>query len=184
VCNPNNGVKEIFTDNGAYQSWFNVRIKTPQGSSTTVQLNDEYPTFLWWVTPGTPTIGPTSGPYDQLQQALDVTQVLCNPDDPTSSSLVKVSGMNTPTGFSSQRKPVKVYCIAFGSLFDPSNTNATAVSSRATALDLLGKMQTVGSVSSAVSEVYGTSSVRQTNMANAIRSIMQDGYSITLIKDQ
>ena len=109
-----------------------------------------------------------SVPDPGLTEALEVAQRLCNPD----------TGLTS--GYSSTRKPVRIHCIAFGSLFNSSNGN--------TALGFLQSLQTIGGVQANNSIalapekiITGTSQQRIDKMQTAFSKIMQDGHSVTLI---
>jgi hypothetical protein len=112
-------------------------------------------------------------------QATAVAQAICNLDtDP-----------NTP-GYATPRKPVFLHTIAFGSLFDATNSS----SSKTTALNLLQQMQAIGTTQSPGSPtdattalqsykiITGTSSTRISNLQTAFSNILQDGLQLTLIK--
>jgi hypothetical protein len=152
---PSGTVDAIFQDNGPYQSYFKVRYDTA-GSA-----KNEYPPYIAAdpSSPATPVAA---------NEAIAIAQRLCNPDSGAGS------------GFSSARKPVRIHCIAFGSLFD--NGGGT------TALNFLQNLQYIGGTQPSPSTplpsykiITGTSQTRINNLQTAYSNIMQDGYSVTLI---
>jgi hypothetical protein len=107
------------------------------------------------------------------QDAYDVAQAICN------------STTNATPGYSTPRKPAKIYTIAFGSLFDPSNGSAY----KTQALGVLQNLQTIGGVQSSNTTplpsnqiIVGTPAQRISNMQSAFQSIMQGGVQISLVQ--
>ena len=87
-------------------------------------------------------------------------------------------------GFSSTRKPVRLHCIAFGSLFEPSNTSSfkTNALQNLAALEVIGNVQSAGATTLAPNKIIvGDFNTRITNMQSAFSSIMQDGVQVTLL---
>jgi hypothetical protein len=146
----------IFTNGGPYNSYYNVRYDA-LGS-----VKNEYPPYV------------AGDATNAAIQAKEVVTQLCSPD--TSA---------TAPGFSTARKPVRVHCLAFGSLFNnPSAANAQ------TALSLLQQIQAIGGTQSDPSTPLdpgkiinqSTSAARISQLRQAFSNIMQDGYSVTLIE--
>jgi hypothetical protein len=145
----------IFSNGGAYNSYFQVRYDA-LGSA-----KNEYPPYI------------TGDPTNAATQATEVVTQLCASDQAAAP------------GFSTARKPVRVYCLAFGSLFNtPLSTNAQ------TALNLLQQIQYIGGTQSdpttplAATQIINgsTSQNRIDTLRQAFSNIMQDGYSVTLIQ--
>jgi hypothetical protein len=146
----------VFTNSGPYNSYYNVRW------DTTGSVKNEYPPYLSGDTTNAPL------------EAIEVATRVCSSDTSTSAP-----------GFSTARKPVRIYCLAFGSLFNtPYSSNAQ------TALNMLQQIQYVGGTQSDPTTVLpasqvingGTSASRISTLQTAFSNIMQDGYSVTLIK--
>ncbi|MFQ3652534.1 MAG: hypothetical protein SNJ75_19635, partial [Gemmataceae bacterium] len=111
-----------------------------------------------------------SGADEAAAQALAVTKRICESD--------------TQLGFSTRRKPVRVHCIAFGSLFEAGGNTTEANK----ALSLLQQMQFIGGVQDNPATplanekiIIGTAEQRIERMRTAFSNIMQDGHSVTLI---
>lgn len=165
-----NEPSELFSNYGAYNSFFRVRLRDSQGNQST--SGNEYPN---WVA-GAP-VGAT-GETPPITQAKRITEIICNYDT-----------HSTYPGFSLGRKPVKVHCIAFGSLFDPANTGTATVTARNTVLDMLQYMQYVGKVQLSPTDplepykvIYGDGPTKINKLRTAFQNIMQDGYSVSLIR--
>jgi hypothetical protein len=160
---PSAGIGSIFDSSGGpYNSYFKVRFDAP-GSA-----RNEYPPYVAAASVQYPT-----SPGDQ---ALAVATQICAADTAN------------PPGFTTARKPVRVYSLAFGSLFqnlaDPRAQQA---------LNLLNQIQTIGGVTTPVKIIDNstpnppsTTNPPLPNMAqnlqNAMSNIMQDGYSVTLVR--
>jgi Flp pilus assembly protein TadG len=87
-------------------------------------------------------------------------------------------------GFSTTRKPVKIQCIAFGSLFEPTNTasNKTNALQNLATLEVIGSVQSAGATTLASNKIIvGDFNTRITNLQAAFTSIMEDGMQVTLI---
>jgi hypothetical protein len=87
-------------------------------------------------------------------------------------------------GFSTTRRTVKVHCIAFGSLFDSTNTSA----GKTNALQILADFEVIGGIQSAGATtlssnkiIVGDFNTRIKNLQSAFSSIMQDGVAVTLL---
>ena len=150
-----------FTNSGAYNSYFNVRIQDPTNSGAA----NEYPT------------GVGGGVSTGTAQALAVVNQICALDSAGSP------------GYSTPGKPVLIHCIAFGTLFDPSNASAF----KTNALNLLQSMQYTGSLAggeqptpstplASYKIIVGPNAQRIQNLQNAFSKIMQDGVQVSLIQ--
>jgi hypothetical protein len=87
-------------------------------------------------------------------------------------------------GFSTTYKPVKIHCIAFGSLFESSNTssNKTNALQNLASLEIIGSVQSSGATTLASNKIIvGDFNTRISNLQSAFTSIMQDGVQVTLI---
>jgi hypothetical protein len=149
-----------FTDAGAYNSYYNVRLQ--DGTSAAA---NEYPT------------GVTGNVALATSQAIAIATQICAQD--TAS----------PAGYSTTRKPVLIHCIAFGSLFDPTNASAYKTS----ALNLLENLQYLGGQAggeqttlttplASYKIIVGPYSTRITNLQQAFSTIMQSGVQVSLIE--
>jgi Flp pilus assembly protein TadG len=92
----------------------------------------------------------------------------------------------SPPGYSTPSRQVLIYCIGYGSIFDPAN----AGSGQTTALTFLQTVQYYGGTSADTNpnnfpitqQIYGTPAQRINNMRTAFTSIMQNGVQVSLIK--
>jgi Flp pilus assembly protein TadG len=88
------------------------------------------------------------------------------------------------TDFSTARKPVLIHCIAFGSLFNPSNSSSykTNALQNLANLEVIGSVQT-GSPTSLASNkiIVGDFNTRISLLTSAFNRIMEDGVQVTLI---
>jgi Flp pilus assembly protein TadG len=87
-------------------------------------------------------------------------------------------------GFSTSRKPVKVHCIAFGSLFESTNTsvNKTNALNNLAQLEVIGSVQPAGATTLASNKIIvGDFNTRINNLQSAFSSIMQDGIQVALV---
>src|SRR5439155_17903526 len=91
----------------------------------------------------------------------------------------------TPPGYSTVRKPALVYCIGYGSIFDPANSST---SSYTKAVTFLQSIQYYGNTSAATTTplqsyqlIYGTPTQRINAMQTAFTNIMQAGVQVSLI---
>jgi Flp pilus assembly protein TadG len=87
-------------------------------------------------------------------------------------------------GFSTTRKPVKIHCIAFGSLFEPTNTSSAKTNAlqNLASLEVIGSVQSAGATTLASNKiVIGNFNTRIANLQAAFTSIMQDGVQVTLL---
>jgi Flp pilus assembly protein TadG len=87
-------------------------------------------------------------------------------------------------GFSTTRKPVRIHCIAFGSLFNASNNSSyktNALQNLAT-LEVIGGVQQSGATTLAPNKIVtGNFSTRIADLQAAFAGIMQDGIQVTLV---
>lgn len=88
-------------------------------------------------------------------------------------------------GYSTNRKPVLIHCLAFGTLFEPTTTD----SDKALALDLLQNIQYKGKTQATATtpladykKIIGTSTQRIDKLRQAFSAIMQDGVQVSLIE--
>jgi hypothetical protein len=119
-------------------------------------------------------------PVNSPLQAQAVAQAICNLEtDP-----------NTP-GYATTRKKVLLHTIAFGSLFNSSNTS----SYKTNALNVLQSLQAIGNTQEAPGApndpttplpsyrvITGPASTRISNLQTAFTNILQDGLQLALIK--
>jgi len=163
----------VFKNAGSGSSYFKVRIKDATNMGASGNAANEYPNRM-------------SGEPDlSKSETVEIVTALCNLDT-----------ASTP-GYSTSRKPVFVHSIAFGSIFNPSNTNSAAVTSRNNALSLLQQIQAIGRTqqdyliypqdatiplpsSKIIASGTGIDPIQ--NLQDAYRGIMQDGRQIVLIE--
>ena len=93
----------------------------------------------------------------------------------------------SPPGFSTPQKPVLIYCIAFGAIFEPTASGGE----QASAVSFLQSLATIGSTTFPSSSTdpnwgflwcIGTLSQRQTLLQQAFVKIMDQSESIILVK--
>jgi Flp pilus assembly protein TadG len=152
----NTGAQAGFVTSGNGTGYYHVRVADPTNWGNG---GNEFPTNVTGVSFST---GAT--------QSQTIAQQICNP---------LASG-----GFSTTRKPVLIHCIAFGSLFDPSNTDAhkTNALQNLASLEVIGGVQQSGATTLAPNKIIvGPFQTRINNMTAAFRSIMQDGVQVTLL---
>jgi hypothetical protein len=117
---------------------------------------------------------PQSGTYRD-SEVQDVARQICNLE--TAS----------PPGYSTTRKPVQIYCIGYGSLFDPANSSDP---DQTNALNFMQTLQYIGNTASTTNgsdfpmnqRIYGTSDERISRMQAAFTNIMQGGVQVSLIE--
>jgi hypothetical protein len=92
-------------------------------------------------------------------------------------------------GYSTARKPVLIHCLAFGSLFEPSNTSSYKDNALAILQNLQYKGGQAGGEQIAPDTplapykiIVGPFNQRINNMKNAFTVIMDDGMQVTLIQ--
>ncbi|HWA97195.1 MAG TPA: hypothetical protein VG713_01825, partial [Pirellulales bacterium] len=149
---PNTTASANFTNSGPYNSYYNIRYNysSPGGS--------EFPSNV-------------NGYSDNDSTVTSQIYSLCN-------QLCALDSASSP-GYSSTNKSVKIHCIGFGPVFDPSSSTA------ATAKDTLNKMQIIGNVTDGMPSykiIYGPESSVISNLQQAFQTIMADGVQITLIQ--
>jgi Flp pilus assembly protein TadG len=149
---PNTTASASLTNSGAYNSYYNVRYNyaSPGGS--------EYPSGI-------------SGYADLASNVTDQIVTVCN----------QICALDTasPPGFSSASKKVKIHCIGFGPVFNPSSSSA------ASATAFLNQMQQIGNVNDGMPGykiVYGSQDSVIADLQQAFQKIMVDGIQITLIQ--
>jgi hypothetical protein len=93
-----------------------------------------------------------------------------------------------PPGYSTNRKPVIIHCIAFGQLFDPAVAPG-ASAARNDALTILQTLQYIGKTQTSASQplpsykiIIGSTEERVTRLQQCFQRIMQDNVSVTLIE--
>jgi hypothetical protein len=154
-------MSQVYTDNGPYKSFYNVRWDY-EGAA-----RNEYPPYV---------AAASSGGTEPADETIEVVTQLCASDQLASGA-----------GYSSRRKPVRIHCLAFGSLFESTGSAANAQ----TAINLLQQIQTLGGTQATSpiamttgnpKVIIGTASQRISLMQAAFSSIMQDGASVTLIQ--
>lgn len=87
-------------------------------------------------------------------------------------------------GFATTGKPVKIHCLAFGSLFESTNTSQpkTDALKNLAALEIIGGVQATGATTLASNKIIvGDFTTRVNNLQAAFKSIMQDGVQVTLL---
>ena len=87
-------------------------------------------------------------------------------------------------GYATSGKPVLINCIAFGSLFDPSNSSTTSTNalSNLAAMEVIGSVQPSGATTLASSKIiYGSFNTRISNLQTAFTTIVEDGIQLTLV---
>jgi hypothetical protein len=155
---PNTEAQATMAGSGA-NSYYPIRIVNPANLGD--PANKEWP-------------GKPSGSY-QNTQVYGVVQQIC------------ASSTASPPGYTTSRKPVQVWCIGYGSLYDPSGPGKTV---RSNGMAFLRSIMfysgtapdTTGSNFPDSLLVYGTSGQRVTRMQNAFTQIMQSGVQVSLIQ--
>jgi hypothetical protein len=126
-----------------------------------VRQNDPLPAYTYYTTSAS-------------QEALDICTQMC------------AQYTAAQPGYATPRKPVYIHTIAFGSLFDSSNSSTY----KTNALQLLANMQTIGGTQPSgmtgtlpsYKQITGTSAQRITSLQQAFSTILQDGLQLSLIK--
>jgi hypothetical protein len=126
-----------------------------------VRQNDPLPAYTYYTT-------------DAPTEATDICSQICAQYNATNP------------GYATPRKPVYIHTIAFGSLFDASNSSTY----KTTALSLLANMQTIGGTQPSgmtgnlpsYKIITGNSQTRISNLQTAFQTILQDGLQMSLIK--
>jgi hypothetical protein len=126
-----------------------------------VRQNDPIPAYTYYTT-------------DATTESTDICSQIC----------AQYNASNP--GYGTPRKPVYIHTIAFGSLFDSTNTSTYKTS----ALQLLANMQTIGNTQPSTlsgdlptyKKITGDSTTRINNLQTAFSTILQDGLQMSLIK--
>jgi hypothetical protein len=116
---------------------------------------------------------PSGGSYSDLE-VFGVVKQICAMDTAT------------PPGYSTARKPAVVYCIGYGSIFDPTNKGTA----QTTALTFLQSVMFYGNTAQdsiganfpSWLMIYGTNANRISTMQQAFTNIMQSGVQVSLIQ--
>jgi len=148
---PNRRAAASFTSAGA-DSYYKIRLKNP--TNVKDPQNE------------VPTVSTTNDYTAASNAAYAVIQQICKSE--------------SQGGFSTTRKPVQIYSIGYGSLFEPSNSG----SNQNLAKTFLQNVQSYGG-GSTLSDwqlVYGTSSERINRIRTAFQTIMQNGVQVSLIE--
>jgi hypothetical protein len=156
-------VSSLFSGNNAgvagsgADSYFPIRIANPQN------LSDAANNVEW----------PVGGSYADAEVYTIVKQI---------------TALNTasPPGFSTSYRPMLIYCIGYGSIFDPSFPGA----GQTHALTFLQTIQFYGGTATDTNpsnfpssqQIYGTPAQRVASMKACFSNIMQAGVQVSLIK--
>jgi Flp pilus assembly protein TadG len=126
---------------------------------------------------------PSSSEFPSVSSTSDNSSSVTSQIYGLASQLCALETSSSP-GFSTSRKPVKIHCIGFGPVFDPSS------SSRTSALTTLQQIERVGNTQSSDTPdawlpdykiVTGSDDQVIQNLRTAISNIMQDGVQVSLI---
>jgi hypothetical protein len=142
--------------NAGADSYYPIRIQNPANLSSASNVE--------W---------PSGGTYSNTE-VYNMVQQIC--------ALTSAS----PPGYSTSRKPALVYCIGYGSIFDPGNKGQA----QTTALTFLQTVQYYGNTSQDTNPanfpswamIYGTNANRIATMQQAFTNIMQAGVQVSLIQ--
>lgn len=149
---PNTTASGVLQNNGAYQSYYNVRYNSanPGGS--------EYPTSINSYVDNDPTV---------------TAQVF--------SLCAQIAALDSagPPGYSTVSKPLQIHCIGFGPQFDPSSAGQAAAVATLNQMQTLSGV-TDGMPSYKI--VYGTEAAVVAKLQEAFTRIMQSGVQISLIQ--
>jgi hypothetical protein len=143
--------------NAGANSYYPVRIKKPD--DITDAANKEFP---------------TGGSYSDS----DVFSIV--------AQICKLETDNPP-GYSTSRKRVQVFCLGYGTLFDPANSSDPA---QIDGLNFFQMIQFIGNTSTStdgynfpdIQRIYGTNTERINRMRQAFTNIMQGGVQVSLIQ--
>jgi hypothetical protein len=137
--------------------YYPIRIGNPQNVGDS-SLNTEWP---------------SSGTYSNTE-VYNVVQQIC--------------ALNTasPPGFATQRKPVQVWCIGYGDMYDPANAGTNQTS----ALTFLQTVMYYGNTATDTNSsnfpmwlrIYGSNDNRIANLRTALTNIMQGGIQVSLVQ--
>jgi hypothetical protein len=142
--------------NAGADSFYKVRIENPASPSSSSNVE--------W---------PSGGAYSS-SEVYDVVKQVVAPENAAIP------------GYSTNRKPVLVHCIGYGTLFDPGNSS----DGQKDALTFLQTVQYHGNTAETTSyadfplsrRIYGTSEERIDRMRGAFTEIMQSGVQVSLIE--
>lgn len=134
----------------------------------------------WRDSGGSPEI--PDGCYGPVDDAVTQTK--------TMADIMTAKTSDTIPGFATNTKPVTIHCIAFGSLFDPTNTLPATVAARDKALGLLQYVQYKGGTQpNATQALESYKIINQTNyndrieaLRQAFSRVMQDAVTVTIIR--
>ena len=146
---PNTLASASFTNSGSGNSYYNVRINGTSG---------EFPSGV-------------SGTSDNSSTVRTQIYDLC--------TQLAADDTDSPPGYSSGAKKMKIHCIGFGPAFDPSSSSA------ADSTETLNQMQIRGNVTDGMPSykiVYGTETQVVSKLQQAFTKIMQDFVQVTLIQ--
>lgn len=143
--------------NAGADSYYPIRIKYPDNLSSSSNVE--------W---------PSGGTYSDTD-VINVVKQICALDTAN------------PPGYSTKRKPAQVYCIGYGTLFDPKNSSDP---DQAAAIQFFQIIQYYGNTSTTLSAkdfpanqlIYGTEVERISRMQAAFQSIMQGGVQVSLLE--
>jgi hypothetical protein len=137
-------------------SYYPIRITNPQNLADTKNVE--------W---------PSSGGYSN-SEVYNVVSQIC------------ASTTANPPGYSTVRKPAQVYCIGYGSIFDPANVGTASYN---TATTFLQQIQFLSGVQASASTplpayqlIYGPMSNRINAMRQAFTNILQNEVQVSLIQ--
>jgi hypothetical protein len=155
---PNVGAYANFVNNGANQSYYEIRQPT------------EFPTLNWCGNMGQPAIDST----------YDAVKALCNYPTANRPGYNPSTGPSLP-GYSQQGKPVLVHALAFGGMMESTSPL------KPQCLAFLQQVQVYGSTQQYATDplpswkiVVGTSAQRISTIQTAFTTIMQDGVQVSL----
>lgn len=134
----------------------------------------------WRDSGGTPEY--PDGCYGPVDDAVTQTKTFCD--------IITNKTTDAVPGFATNTKPVTIHCIAFGSLFDFSNTAPATVTARDKALGLLQYAQYKGGTQpTASTPLESYKIINQTNyqaridaLKLAFSRVMQDAVTVTIIR--
>ncbi len=149
---PNTTATASLNNSGAYNSYYNIRYNYGSPGSS------QFPTGI-------------SGYSDLASTVTNQITTVCNQ--------ICASDTANPPGYSSASKKVKIHCIGFGPVFNPTSSSAGPATA------FLNQMQQIGNVNDGMPDykiVYGTQDSVIADLQQAFRKIMVDGIQITLIQ--
>ncbi|VTR97417.1 Tad domain-containing protein [Tuwongella immobilis] len=125
---------------------------------------------------------PITNTGDLFTNLYDIVQTICNND--AANWTGATSGAKY--GHSTNRRPVLVHSIGYGTLYAPESSGTTQTN----AMNSLQRIQFIGRTASDTNglnfpeykRIYGTSEQRITKMKEAFTRILQDGVTVTLLE--